>query len=414
MEKFIFERTITDEEIKKDNEYINFKGNDGKHYGNNFPNKKYIIITNSKDFAERTKHNDSQMSLKGNGWFERNNIKAGTTIKITFDPSEIGEKGLPIIHIDISNNEQGIIQKTDLEEILRLLESNENLILTGAPGTGKTFLAKQIAEELVGKDKKDNIGFVQFHPSYDYTDFVEGLRPKKGNDDKEMGFELKNGIFKEFCKKAKDKEDEKEKFVFIIDEINRGEISKIFGELFFCIDQCYRGVEGKVQTQYANIQTEETIFCNEIGSGWFYIPKNVYIIGTMNDIDRSVESFDFAMRRRFTWKEITAKESQAMFENEEWAEEAERRMDNLNTEIENISELNSSYHIGGAYFKTNLPKYDNEKRWDNLWDLYIKPLLMEYLRGVPDSEKKLKELKAAYDKIDLKNSKNGSNQDSGQ
>ncbi|MDR1181434.1 MAG: AAA family ATPase, partial [Bacteroidales bacterium] len=165
-----------------------------------------------------------------------------------------------------------------------------------------------------------------------------------------------------------------------IDEINRGEISKIFGELFFSIDPGYRGVKGKVQTQYANMHLDEEEF---------YVPENVYIIGTMNDIDRSVESFDFAMRRRFTWKEITAKESQIMFNGESWKEEAIKRMDNLNNKISNIEGLNSSYHIGGAYFKNNLPKYEESEKWNKLWDLHLAPLLKEYLRGMSDVAKYL-------------------------
>ena len=126
---------------------------------------------------------------------------------------------------------------------IELLMQNRNSILTGAPGTGKTDSAKQIASE-IGKYK-----FVQFHPSYDYTDFVEGLRPK--NDNGNIGFERKNGVFKEFCKEALN--NQSSNFVFIIDEINRGEISKIFGELFFSVDSGYQGEKGKVQTQYANL-----------------------------------------------------------------------------------------------------------------------------------------------------------------
>jgi hypothetical protein len=184
------------------------------------------------------------------------------------------------------------------------------------------------------------------------------------------------------------------KYVFIIDEINRGEISKIFGELFFSIDPGYRGKKGAVKTQYSNIHEDK----NEV----FYIPENVYIIGTMNDIDRSVESFDFAMRRRFTWKEITAKESQIMFEGESWRGEAIKRMDNLNNEISNITGLNSAYHIGGAYFKNNLSKYEEREKWNKLWEYHLAPLLKEYLRGMPDATKYASTL---YDAYELKNKK---------
>ena len=366
-----------------------------------------------------------------------------------------------------------------------LLQS-KNLILRGAPGTGKTYLAKEIAMELTGGNE-DKIEFVQFHPSYDYTDFVEGLRPILVNDG-QINFSLQDGIFKKFCQKAKEAQktggqdnfeeawdlyleyvnsrDEKEyltefsyltvnsrnnfninyetkaqgtcltksyvyelykdekylkqpyyrnqgkkvletlkkrfglkdyispteidtdkKFVFIIDEINRGEISKIFGELFFSIDPEYRGESGSVSTQYANLhETDDK----------FYIPENVYIIGTMNDIDRSVDTFDFAMRRRFRFVEVTAESQLGMLDTAlgDKAEEAKKRLRNLNVAIENVQELNSHYHIGPSYF---LKLKDVDFDYELLWSDYINPLLEDYLRGSYEEAETLQTLKKAFE-----------------
>ena len=245
----------------------------------------------------------------------------------------------------------------------------------------------------------DDYGFVQFHPSYDYTDFVEGLRPIKDING-HMVFERKDGVFKEFCKHAL--QNRSSKFVFIIDEINRGEISKIFGELFFAIDTGYRGEIGRVKTQYNNLIVEDETD-DEFEDG-FFVPENVYIIGTMNDIDRSVESMDFAMRRRFAWKEIKAKDTQDMLDgilDNEVLDEAKERMDKLNEAIEKIEGFNSSYHIGASYF-LKLKNYyksssDNKKTaFKSLWENHLKGLLFEYLRGMPDINDKLKKLENAY------------------
>ena len=205
-------------------------------------------------------------------------------------------------------------------------------------------------------------------------------------------------------KKSETPHQPKKNFVFIIDEINRGEVAKIFGELFYCVDPGYRGENGRISTQYQNLVTS-----GEFQKG-FFIPENVYIIGTMNDIDRSVESMDFAFRRRFSWIEVKASDTVDMLDpkyddngeligglEKNLAEEAKRRMKNLNAEISKIEDLNDAYHIGASYF-LKLKNYGGD--FGKLWDYHIKGILQEYLRGNPNAQEELEKLKAAYDKAE--------------
>lgn len=467
-----------------------------------------------------------------------------------------------------NNHENDLLNKCQ-----ELLESNYNLILTGAPGTGKTYLAKQIAasiilekeinsyNELNSEEKaniKNQMGFVQFHPSYDYTDFVEGIKPTK-----DKLFERQDGIFKEFCKKALDEisyqsldEDEdvdeiqdiseydknlvaylkqyidalkdecknnpvelkgfvgknisplvdagyndkkifftiqnsktgkksnkearidffigaykrfiendvfsytqdsfvkqikfwwspasfygfvlkfyekyndelkkikggdykEKKYVFIIDEINRGDLNKILGELFYALDPGYRGHEGMVKTQYSSL-------INAVDDPFkhgFYIPENVYIIGTMNDIDRSVESMDFAIRRRFAWQEVKPEDTADEILKDL---EIDKNVANLNQKaVEILKKINNCiagkdkeestnnilgemYQIGASYFlkldtyfkaavNTNEDKEICIKEaYQKLWDNHLKGLIHEYVRGKKSGEEIFNKIKNKY------------------
>ena len=263
------------------------------------------------------------------------------------------------------------------------------------------------------------VEFVQFHPSYDYTDFVEGLRPQNDGS-----FKRTDGVFKAFCQKAVESwlDNQDKKFVIIIDEINRGEISKIFGELFFSIDPDYRVKKGTlerdylanqvkdyaIQTQYQNLSDPSNP--KDYFRFGFFIPDNLYIIGTMNDIDRSVESLDFAMRRRFTFVEFFASDHLGMLDlitDNSLKEHAKLKMNALNKAIVSpkIGNLSMAYQVGGAYF-ANINKFihqfkqssKSEEIWDNLWNYSIKGLVYEYFRGQPEADKKVALLKDEYDK----------------
>jgi len=326
------------------------------------------------------------------------------------------------------------------ENLYNPFSLKKQIVKYGAPGTGKTYQALQQTSLLFDIWKEEyapnsnlthttQIEFVQFHPSFSYEDFMEGLRPildDKGN----AQLTLQNGIFKGFCRKAGKWEidvydlgmeknwesitieelrpfadklsgshwryifelqdfsklvsDAVPPFFFIIDEVNRAELSRVFGELMYCLE--YRGVKGKIKTQYANLNTQHTGMLQTDGGYQFFIPTNVFLIGTMNTIDRSVESFDFALRRRFSWEEVLPDTRVLRYYLNQFCKSWVPLADNLeclNSQIANEPLLGHDYQIGHAYlmnlkYSTNLSVADVRKR---IWADSIRPLLQEYLRG---------------------------------
>ena len=313
-----------------------------------------------------------------------------------------------------------------------LIEKNGQIILHGAPGTGKTHLALTVLAPMLTKGDRDRIKTVQFHPGYDYSDFIVGLKPKlvgeKGHE--QVSFEWRSGIFKIIAEKAcgalnaaakayndnphQDKTFDPLKYVLVIDEINRADLSNVFGEVFSRMERGYRygyEVDKDGQLKKKNeegVELPSTIVSKE-GENIhesLVIPDNLYIIGTMNDIDRSVESMDFALRRRFAWRKVGANDTKkailSKFEKKDF-DKLTKAMDALNDWIRKPeSRLGEAYELGAAIFAqlelygNDEGKYDDEA-YKSLWNNHLSIILREYLRGQDADGKILEKLKKKYD-----------------
>ena len=255
--------------------------------------------------------------------------------------------------------------------LVSLLRTKKNVILEGAPGVGKTFIAKRLAYSMMGEKDTSRVMMVQFHQSYSYEDFIMGIRPT------EKGFEVKKGIFYNFCKKAEDDSDND--YFFIIDEINRGNLSKIFGELFVLIENDKRGEKNKIQLIYADEM--------------FFIPENVYIIGMMNTADRSLAMMDYALRRRFGFFTIYPAFSSDSFKAYQESID-NRKFDSLiscvmelNSRIKEDESLGEGFCIGHSYFCNIKPEDMDGQKLSMLVEYEIIPLLREYWFDEPNKVK---------------------------
>lgn len=252
------------------------------------------------------------------------------------------------------------MSEEEYRKLVGVLRIKKNIILQGAPGVGKTFVAKRLAFSMMGVKDVDRVMMVQFHQSYSYEDFIMGFRPST------EGFELKRGAFYNFCKKAEIDEDND--YFFIIDEINRGNLSKIFGELFMLIENDKRGVS--LQLLYSDEK--------------FSVPKNIYIIGMMNTADRSLAMLDYALRRRFAFFELKPgfttegfRAYRMYLENEKF-DKLTACVERLNNEISNDESLGEGFCIGHSYFCNLAPETIDDQVLCGIVEYELIPLLKEY------------------------------------
>ena len=253
------------------------------------------------------------------------------------------------------------MSEEDYTKLRLLLQNKKNIILQGAPGVGKTFSAKRLAYSMMGDIDESRIEFIQFHQNYSYEDFMMGYRPNEDG-----GFELKKGVFYNFCKRAQSNPDKD--YYFIIDEINRGNLSKIFGELLMLIEKDYRDTEIKLA----------------YNGEMFSVPSNLYIIGMMNTADRSLAMIDYALRRRFSFYEMTPgfdtegfKKHQESIGNDKF-NKVVNAIVSLNQDITNDDSLGSGFCIGHSYFCSSKPKDINDLWLENIVEYDLKPMLREY------------------------------------
>ena len=271
-----------------------------------------------------------------------------------------------------------------LREIAELLEDKKQIIFQGPPGTGKTFVARELAKCLAGSD--DRVRVVQFHPSYAYEDFVEGFRPVRDKETKQAGFELREGPLRRMADQARDEPDELH--FLIIDEINRGNLSKILGELYYLLE--YRAKDDEDEGDDA--EDDEFVMQLQYSNDPFAMPPNLYIIGTMNTADRSIALVDAALRRRFYFVEFHPDEEPILgllerWRRRKWANKMEWLPGVLNNANEKMG--NKEAAIGPSYF---MKEKMDKKMADRIWKYNVLPYVEEQLYGEPGTFNEIKAL----------------------